>query len=73
MADEQKQIAKLNRKLPVRVSLTIVNIALFVFCVCAIGIWKIDPEPIVKGFMGVSGVIGTLILGDSYRPSGTVK
>lgn len=63
---------KLERKTPVRVSFAAAEILLFVFTLLAIGHFELPADEVIKGFMYVSGVIVTLIVGDTYRPSGHV-
>jgi hypothetical protein len=64
---------KIDRRLPVRVSLVVLNIALFVFTMVAIGKLDIPASEAVEALMWCSGVIGAAIAGDSWRPSGHLR
>lgn len=63
---------KLERPLPVRVTLVALNVALFVFVVIAIGKWDAPAPELMEGLMWISGVVGASILGDTWRPSGRI-
>jgi hypothetical protein len=64
---------KIERAAPVRVSFAAAEILLFVITMLMIGMYDLPADEVIKGFMYVSGVVVTLIVGDTYRPSGHVS
>jgi hypothetical protein len=53
--------------------LALLNVALFVFTLFAIGHWSVPSADAVQALMWVSGVVGVAIAGDTWRPSGLLR
>jgi len=63
---------KLERQLPIRVTLSLLAVGCFVLSMFCIGKWDLPATETYNALFGLLTVLGVGIGGDTVRPSGTV-